>query len=99
MINFTKFEGNSRTTLDVGNIHIDFAMCTLSIAAIIFGLPGNGLIIHAVRNRKQMQNARNHFIVSLACSDLVALLISVPFSTLNFSSVLCYMPEAVCKNR
>ena len=99
MINFTKFEGNSRTTLDVGNIHINFAMCTLSIAAITFGLPGNGLIIHAVRSRKQMQNARNHFIVSLACSDLVALLISVPFSTLNFSRVLCYMPEAVCKNR
>ena len=44
-----------------------------------------------------MQNARNHFIVSLACSDLVALLTTVPFSTLNFGNVVRYMPEVLCR--
>ena len=44
-----------------------------------------------------MQNARTYFIVSLACSDIVALLISIPFSMLNSGEFLSYMPEAVCK--
>ena len=87
----------NRTTLDLRNIHASIAMSTISIVAILLGIPGNILIIHAVRSQKQMQNARNHFIVSLACSDLVALLISVPFSTLNFGHVVPYMPEALCR--
>ena len=55
-------------------------------------------LLHAVRCRKQMQNAKNFFIVSLACSDIVALLVSTPFSTLNFGHLLREMPEAVCKS-
>ena len=101
MINFTAFEGNSsttnRTTADSGNAHFKIAMSTISIVAILLGIPGNILIIHAVRSRKQIQNARNHFIVSLACSDIVVLLMFVPFTTLNIGHVLRYMPEAVCK--
>ena len=84
------------TTLYMRNDHITIAICTLSIAAIALGIPGNILIIHAVRSRKQMQNARNYFIVSLACTNIVALLTSVPFYTLNFAQILYYMPEAVC---
>ena len=101
MINCTEFNRGAsttnHTTLAEGNVHINFAMCTFSIAVILLGIPGNSLIIHAVRKQKQMQHASNHFIVSLASSNIVALLISVPFSTLNFGHGLCYMPEAVCK--
>ena len=85
------------TALHVGNNHITIAMSTVSIAAVVLGLPGNILIIHTVRSRKQMQNARNYFILSLACADIVVLLICVPFYTLNFAHILHYMPEAVCK--
>ena len=102
MNNSTELESNNsaanRTTPDVGNVHISFATCTLSIAAVVLGLPGNILIIHAVRSRKQMQNARNYFIESLACSDIVALLIIVPFSTLNIGQFLRYIPEGACKS-
>ena len=101
MSNFTQSEGNASTTnrtkFYVGNTQITVAMCTISIAAVVFGLPGNILIIHAVRSRKKMQNARNYFIVSLACSDLVALLTTVPFSTLNFGNVVRNMPEVLCR--
>ena len=44
-----------------------------------------------------MQNTRNYFIMSLACTDIVALMISVPFYTINYAHILSYMPEAVCK--
>ena len=94
MINFTESQSNTTTT---NHSSLKIAMYTSAIAATLLGTPGNILIIHAVRNRKEMQNARNYFIVSLACSDIVSLLISVPFSTLNFGNVLPYMPEAVCK--
>ena len=101
MINFTEFEGTSsttnRTTLDTGNAHFKIAMSTISIVAILLGIPDNILIIHAVRSGKQMQNARNHFIVSLACSDIVVLLMFVPFAALNIGHVLRYMSEVVCK--
>ena len=86
------------TGLDVRKNHITIAMSTFSIAAVVLGLPGNVLIIHAVRGRKQMQNARNYFILSLACADIVALLICVPFYTLNFAHIVCHMPEALCKS-
>ena len=59
--------------------------------------PGSILINHAVRNQKQMKKARNHIIVSLACSDIVSLLISVALSTLNIGLALRHMPEAVYK--
>ena len=85
------------TALHVRNNHITIAMSTFSIAAVLLGLPGNILIILAVRSRKQMQNARNYFILSLACTDIVALLICVPFFMLNFAHILHYMPKAVCK--
>ena len=98
MINVSEFEGNASTTLHMGNTRITFAMSTFSIAAMLLGIPGNILIIHAVRCRKQMQNAKNFFIASLACSDIVALLVSTPFSTLNFGHLLRHMPEAVCKS-
>ena len=101
MTNLTKFEGNAsptyRTAIDAGNAYTKIAMCTLSIVAITLGLLGNILIIHAVRSRQQMQNARNYFIVSLACTDIVVLLINVPFATLNTGRFVRYMPEAVCK--
>ena len=85
------------TTIDMRENQISIAMCTISIAVITLGLPGNILIIHVVRCRKQMQNTRNYFIVSLACTDIVALMISVPFYTINYAHILSYMPEAVCK--
>ena len=101
MINFTEFEGTSsttnRTTLDTGNAHLKIAMSTISIVAILLGILDNILIIHAVRSGKQMQNARNHFFVSLACSDIVVLLMFVPFAALNIGHVLRYMSEVVCK--
>ena len=98
-----EYEGNSRTTnrttLGTGKTTFRMiAMYTISTAAIVLGIPGNTLINHAVRSRKQMQNARNYFIVNLASSDVIALLISVPFATLIFGHVLRYMPEAVCKS-
>ena len=95
MANAVEFKGNAstnHTTLDVG-----IALCTFSVAAILLGVPGNILIIRAVRNRKSMQNARNHFIVSLACSDIISLLVFVPFASLNTGHVLRDMPEVVCK--
>ena len=72
-------------------IPITVTMCTLSIVAVVYGLPGNILIILTARSRKQMRNARNHFIVSLACSDIIALLISIPFSMMNNGQFLSYM--------
>ena len=44
-----------------------------------------------------MQNARNYFTSSLACADIVASLICVPFYTLKFAHIVYHMPEAVCK--
>ena len=94
MINFTKSQSNTTTT---NHSSLKIAMFTSAIAAILLEIPSTILIICAVRNRKEMQNARNYFIVSLACSDIVSLLISVLFSTLNFGNVLPYMTKAVCK--
>ena len=66
MINCTELKGfastANRSTIYVGNTNIKNAVSTIPIVAKVFGLPGNILVIHAGRSRKQMQNARNHFI-------------------------------------
>ena len=55
MINFTKFEGNAsttyRTAIDAGNAYTKTTMCTLSVVAIVLGLPDNILVIHESRCR------------------------------------------------
>ena len=47
MVIFTEFEGNDSTanctTIEVGNIHINFPMSTIPLVAIILGIPGNML--------------------------------------------------------
>ena len=100
MMNFPEFDCNASTTnrtLDTGIVHMCIAMSTISIVGILLGFPGNILIVHGVMCCKQMQKAQNYFIQSLAFFDSVALLISVPFATLNRGHYLRYMPNVVCK--
>lgn len=93
----SKMNNTSRTATISPDVTIQVAVCTFSVSAVVLGLPGNFLLIHAVRSRKQMQNDKNYFIVSLACSDLAGLLIAVPFLTLNYGNFSLYMPEVLCK--
>ena len=72
---------NIRHNLDSGG-HLDnFAFHTLFIVyaiIIVVGFCGNILIVLAVLGRKRMRTARNVFIVTLAISDLILCLFTMP---------------------
>ena len=76
---------------------ISYLMGSISIVAFAVGAPGNILIIHSVRVRRNMQNPRNYFILNLACCDIILLLFFVPLSMIYGSLIPYNMPEFMCK--
>ena len=81
---------NIRHNLDSGG-HLDnFAFHTLFIVyaiIIVVGFCGNILIVLAVLGRKRMRTARNVFIVTLAISDLILCLFTMPSTLWEVSSI------------
>ena len=69
------------------------------IFALIFivGVVGNGTLIYIVIRNKNMRNAPNIFIVSLALGDLLLILVSVPFTATIYTFTEWPYGEAMCK--
>ena len=55
-----------------------YALFAVYLVAIIVGIFGNILILTAVLGRKRMRSARNVFIVTLAISDLILCIFTMP---------------------
>lgn len=73
---------------------------TVFILMIIFGVFGNMLVVYAVMRYRQLQTARNIFILNLAISDLCLCIFTQPFNLLRllvkyhpwtYGDVLCKM--------
>nr|ANO39140.1 NPYR-5 [Schmidtea mediterranea] len=73
---------------------------TIFILMIIFGVFGNALVVFAVMRYRQLQTARNVFILNLAISDLCLCIFTQPFNLLRllvkyhpwtYGDVLCKM--------
>ena len=73
---------------------------TMFIVMIIFGVFGNALVVFAVMRYRQLQTARNVFILNLAISDLCLCIFTQPFNLLRllvkyhpwtYGNVLCKM--------
>ena len=69
------------------------------VFAIIFivGVVGNGTLILTVLKNKNMRNAPNIFIVSLAFGDLLLILVSVPFTATIYTFTEWPYGETLCK--
>lgn len=72
------------------NRNIDEPFYSLLIALysflIVFGSTGNILVVMSVIRNKQMQTARNIFIVNLAISDLLLCLVTMPLTLIEILS-------------
>ncbi len=69
------------------------------VFALIFlvGVVGNGTLIFTVLRNKNMRNAPNIFIVSLALGDLILILVSVPFTATIYTFTEWPYGETMCK--
>ncbi len=69
------------------------------VFALIFlvGVIGNGTLIFTVLRNKNMRNAPNIFIVSLAFGDLILILVSVPFTATIYTFTEWPYGETMCK--
>ena len=63
---------------DHRNMVIPAVLITIYAAFIVVGILGNLLIVSAVHLRPDMRTARNVFIVTLALSDLVLCIFTMP---------------------
>lgn len=71
---------------------------TVSCLSVLLGLPGNSILIHALRTRiKQKRAAMSRFILNLASTDLSALLTYVPFYTMMYGKNNLMTPVVLCK--
>ena len=70
-----------KATLNKG-VNLDdkavYSLVTVYAIAIVVGFCGNILIMVAVLSRKRMRTARNVFIVTLAISDLILCVFTMP---------------------
>lgn len=76
-----KIVNSFKDKLDDGVALTDSALYTLVTVytiAIVVGFCGNILIVMAALGRKRMRTARNVFIVTLAISDLVLCVFTMP---------------------
>ena len=93
-----KFVGTFKQNLDVTNPISDrvfWTLCIIYLVLIIIGFFGNVLILWAVLGRESMRTARNVFIVTLAISDLVLCLFTMP-STLWEVRIFAILENSSC---
>ena len=69
----------------------------LFAAIFLVGVLGNGTLVYIVARNKNLRNAPNILIVSLALGDLVLLLVSVPFTATIYTFNDWPYGEAMCK--
>ncbi|XP_077999721.1 QRFP-like peptide receptor [Glandiceps talaboti] len=67
------------------------------VLIFVVGLLGNGLVIVVVAANKSMQTVTNVFIVSLAISDIMIAVLSVPFTLVEASTAEWVMGLFMCK--
>ena len=63
----------------------------------LVGVVGNGTLIFTVLRNKKMRNTPNIFIVSLACGDLLLIVVSIPFTALIYTMNFWPYGQFVCK--
>ncbi|CAH1246702.1 QRFP-like peptide receptor [Branchiostoma lanceolatum] len=78
-------------------------VCTLYAIIFVMSLIGNSMVIYAVASNRKMRSITNVFLVSLAVSDLLITVVSMPWSVLhalddhawNFGDFMCRVPQFV----
>ncbi len=99
--NETSFANNTNCTVEETSIFSDRpeAFCVPVVFALIFivGVVGNGTLILTVLKNKNMRNAPNIFIVSLAFGDLLLILVSVPFTATIYTFTEWPYGATLCK--
>ena len=71
------FRDNLDSSGEIGKLSF-YSVFIIYVLAIVVGLCGNILIVTAVLGRKRMRTARNVFIVTLALSDLILCIFTMP---------------------
>ena len=71
------FRENLDSSGEIGKVSF-YSVSIIYVLAIVVGLCGNILIVTAVLGRKRMRTARNVFIVTLALSDLILCIFTMP---------------------
>ena len=71
------FRDNLDSSGEIGKLSF-YSVFIIYVVAIVVGLCGNILIVTAVLGRKRMRTARNVFIVTLALSDLILCIFTMP---------------------
>ncbi|CAI9736619.1 1-like peptide receptor [Octopus vulgaris] len=70
---------------------------TVYLFTLLLGMVGNSLVIFCIVKHKGMRSITNIFLLSLACADLLLVLICVPVKGIAFFSFTWTMGYVLCK--